>query len=142
MKNNHSENGLSMIEAMISLVIFALGSLGILAIYMNTFSLASDNQNLTSGYQIAQSAMATLRANGAIANQFNGATISDTQASSATLSPVSAAMSEYGMPPNAIVHLSVVPLNGADTCPCSATVSVSWGITHTKTYSTQSIVGY
>ena len=135
-----TENGLTLIEAMVALAVFAIGSLGILSIYLGTFSSAQQNQDLTSGYEIAQSAMGILRANGANALSLNGATATPTQVSSSLLSPVSQVMSAYGMPAQTQVSLSVNSLNGNGQCPCSAAVTVSWAGGHV--YSTQSIVGY
>ncbi|MEY2342044.1 prepilin-type N-terminal cleavage/methylation domain-containing protein [Acidithiobacillus sp. IBUN Pt1247-S3] len=138
MKNR--EKGLTLIEAMVALAVFAIGSLGILSIYLGTFSSAQQNQNLTSGYEIAQSAMGVLRANGANALSLNGASITQSSASNTLLDPVSQAMSAYGMPTQSQVSLTLSSLNGNGLCPCSATVSVSWA--GGNQYSTQSIVGY
>ena len=137
---NHREQGLTLIEAMVALAVFAIGSLGILSIYLETFSSAQQNQDLTSGYEIAQSAMGVLRANGANALKLNGATITPSQASNSLLSPVSQVMSAYGMPENSKVTLAVSALDGGGQCPCTATVSVGWGAG--RQYSTQSVVGY
>jgi len=134
------EAGLTLIEAMVALAIFAIGSLGILSLFLGSFAMSDQNQNLTSGYEIAQSAVGVLRANGANALNLSGATVSATQASNTLLDPVSQVMSAYGMPPQAQVSLTVTPLNGASQCPCSATVSVSWS--NVQSYSTQTVVGY
>ncbi len=134
------QTGLTLIEAMAALAIFAIGSLGILSLFLGSFSMSAQNQNLTSGYEIAQSAVGVLRANGAQALTLDGATVSATQASNSLLKPVSQVMSAYGMPPKAQVTFAVTPLNGTTTCPCSATVSVTWG--NGQTYTTQTIVGY
>ncbi len=67
------EQGLTLIETMIALAIFAIGSLGILAILMTGFSTSAEGNNLTGGYQIAQNALGLIRANGSNALQFNGA---------------------------------------------------------------------
>lgn len=135
------ENGLTLIEAMIALVIFAIGSMGILGIYLSSFAMAAQNQNLTAGYQIAQSAIGVLRSNAAMALTFNGATARAGHASNTRLDPVSQYLSAYGMPPKSQVSLGVTSLNNNGQCPCSATVSVSWG--HgAQTYVTQTIVGY
>lgn len=136
----NTEAGLTLIEAMVSLAIFAIGALGILSIYLSSFSLTAQNQNLTSGYEIAQSAVGVLRANGATAMNLDGATATATSASSPLLSPVYQVMSAYAMPPQSLVSLTVTPLNGAAQCPCVATVSVSWG--NGQGYSTQTVVGY
>ncbi|WP_241792358.1 type IV pilus modification PilV family protein, partial [Acidithiobacillus thiooxidans] len=72
------EQGLTLIETMIALAIFAIGSLGILAILMTGFSTSAEGNNLTGGYQIAQNALGLIRANGSNALQFNGAAISPT----------------------------------------------------------------
>lgn len=136
-----TQAGLTLIEAMAALVIFAIGSLGILSLFFSSFAMTNQNQNLTSGYEIAQSAMGVLRANGAQALSLNKATVSASQASKTLLNPVSAVMSAYGMPPKSQVSLTVTSLNNNDRCPCTATVSVSWG-GGAQTYTTQSIVGY
>jgi prepilin-type N-terminal cleavage/methylation domain len=136
-----TQAGLTLIEAMAALAIFAIGSLGILSIFLSSFAMTNQNQNLTSGYEIAQSAMGVLRANGAQALSLNGATVSASQASNALLDPVSAVMSAYGMPPQSQVSLALTSLNNNGLCPCTATVSVSWG-GGAQTYTTQSIVGY
>lgn len=136
-----AQAGLTLIEAMVALAIFAIGSLGILSLFLGSFALSDQNQNLTSGYEIAQSAVGVLRANGGNALSLNGATVNATQAISPLLSPVSQVMSAYGMPPQTQVSLTVTPLNGASQCPCSATVSVSWG-NNSQSYSTQTVVGY
>jgi len=139
---DYFQAGLTLIEAMAALAIFAIGSLGILSIFLSSFAMTNENQNLTSGYEIAQSAMGVLRANGAQALSLDGATVSASQASNNTLlSPVSAVMSAYGMPPQSQVSLTVTSLNNNGLCPCTATVSVSWG-GGAQTYTTQSIVGY
>lgn len=137
------QSGLTLIEAMVALAIFAIGSLGILSLFLGSFSMSAQNQNLTSGYEIAQSAVGVLRANGANALSYNGITVSATNPPSSTsaLYPVAQVMSAYGMPPNAKVAFTVSSLNnGTTTCPCSATVSVTWG--NGQTYTTQTIVGY
>jgi prepilin-type N-terminal cleavage/methylation domain len=72
------EQGLTLIETMIALAIFAIGSLGILAILMTGFSTSAEGNNLTGGYQIAQNAVGLIRANGSNALQFNGAAVSNT----------------------------------------------------------------
>lgn len=133
--------GLTLIEAMAALAIFAIGSLGILSIFLSSFAMTNQNQNLTSGYEIAQSAMGVLRANGAQALKLNNTSVSASPATSLLLSPVSAVMSAYGMPPQSKVNLAVTSLNNNGLCPCTATVSVSWG-GGAQTYTTQSIVGY
>ena len=135
-----SEAGLTLIEAMAALAIFAIGSLGILSLFLGSFAMSAQNQNLTSGYEIAQSAVGVLRANGAQAMSLSGATVSANQASNSLLDPVSQVMSAYGMPPQSQVSLTVAPLNSAAQCPCSATVSVSWG--NGQSYTTQTVVGY
>ena len=135
------QTGLTLIEAMVALAIFAIGSLGILSILLSSFSMSAQNQNLTSGFEIAQSATGVLRANGAQALTLNGATISASQASNSLLNPVSQVMSAYGMPPQGQVTLSVISLDNNGLCPCTATVSVSWG-NGAQTYTTQTIVGY
>jgi type IV pilus assembly protein PilV len=135
-----TQAGLTLIEAMAALAIFAIGSLGILSIFLSSFAMTNQNQNLTSGYEIAQSAMGVLRANGAQALSLDGATASASQASNSLLNPVSAVMSAYGMPPQSKVALAVTSLNGNGLCPCTATVTVTWG--GAQTYTTQSIVGY
>jgi type IV pilus assembly protein PilV len=135
-----TQAGLTLIEAMAALAIFAIGSLGILSIFLSSFAMTNQNQNLTSGYEIAQSAMGVLRANGAQALSLNGATVSASQPSNTLLDPVSTVMSAYGMPPQSLVTLAVASLNG-NGCPCTATVSVTWG-GGAQTYTTQSIVGY
>ena len=135
-----AESGFTLIEAMVALVIFAIGSLGILSLLLNSFAMSAQNRNLTSGYEIVQSAVGVLRANGAQAMSLNGATVNANQAGNALLDPVSQAMSAYGMPPQSQVSLTVTPLNGAAQCPCSATVSVSWG--NGQSYATQTMVGY
>ena len=140
-ESEHRETGLTLIEAMVALAVFAIGSLGILSIYLSTFSTAAQNQNLTSGYQIAQSAVAVLRANGSNALSLNGSIVTATPPSSALLLPVSQSMSAYGMPPSSQVELTVSSLNGNGLCPCSATVSVSWEGGQ-NVYSTQTVVGY
>ncbi|MBU2761224.1 type IV pilus modification PilV family protein [Acidithiobacillus sulfurivorans] len=136
-----TQAGLTLIEAMAALAIFAIGSLGILSIFLSSFAMTNQNQNLTSGYEIAQSAMGVLRANGAQALSLNGATVNASQNSNNTtlLNPVSAVMSAYGMPAQSQVTLAVTSLNG-NGCPCTATVTVTWG--GAQTYTTQSIVGY
>ena len=134
-----AESGLTLIEAMVALVIFAIGSLGILSLFLGNFAMSAQNQNLTSGYEIAQSAIGVLRANGAQAMSLNGATVNANQAGNSLLDPVSQAMSAYGMPPQGQVSLTVTPLNGAGQCPCSAAVSVIWG--NGQSYATQTTVG-
>ncbi|MGK9452737.1 type IV pilus modification PilV family protein [Acidithiobacillus caldus] len=134
------ESGLTLIEAMVALAVFAIGSLGILSIYLGMFSSAQQNQDLTSAYEIAQSAMGVLRANGANALNLNGATITPSNASNSILDPVSQVMSAYGMPAHSQVSLTLSSLDSNGQCPCSATVSVRWA--RDNQYSTQSIVGY
>ncbi|MBU2860202.1 prepilin-type N-terminal cleavage/methylation domain-containing protein [Acidithiobacillus ferrooxidans] len=136
-----TQAGLTLIEAMAALAIFAIGSLGILSIFLSSFAMTNQNQNLTSGYEIAQSAMGVLRANGAQALTLDGATVSANQASNSLLNPVSTVMSAYGMPAQSLVTLGVTSLDNNGLCPCTATVSVSWG-GGAQTYTTQSIVGY
>ncbi|MBU2753792.1 prepilin-type N-terminal cleavage/methylation domain-containing protein [Acidithiobacillus sp. CV18-2] len=135
------QQGLTLIEAMVALAIFAIGSLGIIGLFLNSFSMSAQNQNLTSGFEIAQSAVGVLRANGANALNLNGATASASSASNSLLAPVSSVMSAYGMPPQASVTIIVATtITGANLCPCNATVTVSWG--NGASYQTQTIVGY
>jgi type IV pilus assembly protein PilV len=136
-----SERGFSLIEAMVALAIFAIGSLGILSLFLGSFSSSAENQNLTSGYEIAQSAIGVLRANGSNALAMNGATVTPSGASNVALAPVASVMSAYGMAPQAQVSLTVSSLLGSQQCPCSATVSVSWG-GGAQTYQSQTVVGY
>ncbi len=139
--NPVSERGFSLIEAMVALAIFAIGSLGILSLFLGSFSSSAQNQNLTSGFEIAQSAIGVLRADGSNALAMNGAVVTPSGASNAALAPVASVMSAYGMPPQAQVSLAVSSLLGTQQCPCSATVSVTWG-QGAQTYQSQTIVGY
>ncbi len=140
MSSAQRQQGLTLIEAMVALVIFAIGSLGIIGLFLNSFSMSAQNQNLTSGFEIAQSAVGVLRANGANALNLNGATASATSASNSLLAPVSSVMSAYGMPLQATVSITASAMSGASQCPCNASVIVSWG--NGASYQTQTIVGY
>ncbi|WP_308389907.1 prepilin-type N-terminal cleavage/methylation domain-containing protein [Acidithiobacillus sp. AMEEHan] len=131
--------GLTLIEAMVALAIFAIGSLGIIGLFLNSFSMSAQNQNLTSGFEIAQSAVGVLRANGSDALNLNGDTVT-ASTTSPLLAPIASVMSAYGMPPQATVTFAVTPMSGASQCPCNATVTVSWG--NGASYQTQTIVGY
>ncbi|MCE5394167.1 MAG: prepilin-type N-terminal cleavage/methylation domain-containing protein [Acidithiobacillus sp.] len=135
------QSGLTLIEAMVALAVFAIGALGILSLFLGSFSLSAQSQNLTSGYEIAQSAVAVLRANGSNALSLDGTIVTASQAGNSLLTPVSQMMSAYGMPSNTQVALGVSSLNGNGLCPCSATVSVSWN-GGAQSYTTQTIVGY
>ncbi|MEB8490777.1 type IV pilus modification PilV family protein, partial [Acidithiobacillus ferriphilus] len=73
-----SEQGFTLIETMIALAIFAIGSMGILAILMTGFSTTAEGNNLTGGYEMAQNAIGMIRANGSNALQFDGAAVSKT----------------------------------------------------------------
>ncbi len=134
------QQGLTLIEAMVALAIFAIGSLGIIGLFLNSFSMSAQSQNLTSGFEIAQSAVGVLRANGANALSLDGATATASSASNSLLDPVSTAMSAYGMPPQASVTIAATAMSGASQCPCNATVTVNWG--NGASYQTQTIVGY
>jgi len=136
-----SESGFSLIEAMVALAIFAIGSLGILSLFLGSFGSSAQNRNLTAGFEIAQSAVGALRADGSNALSMNGATVTPSGASTTTLAPVAAMMSAYGMPPQSQVSVTVSSLQGTQQCPCSATVTVAWG-QGAQSYQTQTIVGY
>ena len=150
------EQGFTLIETMIALAIFAIGSLGILAILMTGFSTSAEGTNLTGGYQIAQNAVGLIRANGSNALQFNGAAVSKTgnvTVPSSANTIVTQAIYTWknmlypqGLPPalpSASGSITVVSQQGNGMCPCAATVSVSWKLNGTpETYSVQTIVGY
>jgi type IV pilus assembly protein PilV len=150
------EQGFTLIETMIALAIFAIGSLGILTILMNGFSINAEGNNLTGGYQIAQNAIGMIRANGSNALQFNGAAVSNTGTVTVPGSAntvVAQAISTWknmlyppGLPsafPSASGSITVLSQQGNGICPCTATVSVSWKLNGTpETYSVQTIVGY
>ncbi len=136
------QQGLSLIEAMVALAVFAVGALGILGLFLGSFSMSAQNQNLTSGFEIAQSAVGVLRANSNNAVSLNGATVTPAQASNPLLNPVSQVMSAYGMPPQAAVSFAVSSLNNNGSCPCSATVRVTWNNGLQQSYQTQTLVGY
>ncbi|MHB8115336.1 MAG: prepilin-type N-terminal cleavage/methylation domain-containing protein [Acidithiobacillus ferrivorans] len=146
------EQGFTLIETMIALAIFAIGSLGILTILMNGFSINAEGNNLTGGYQIAQNAIGMIRANGSNALLFNGAAISNTGTVTAN-TVVAQAISTWknmlyppGLPsalPSASGNIMVISQQGNGMCPCTATVSISWLLNGTpETYSVQTIVGY
>ncbi|MGR2929505.1 type IV pilus modification PilV family protein [Acidithiobacillus ferriphilus] len=151
------EQGFTLIETMIALAIFAIGSLGILAILMNGFNINAEGNNLTGGYQIAQNALGLIRANGSNALQFNGAAISNTgtvtvpgSANTVVAQAISSTWKNMlyppGLPsalPSASGKIMVISQQGNGMCPCAAIVSISWllnGIP--ETYSVQTIVGY
>ncbi|MCL4525750.1 MAG: prepilin-type N-terminal cleavage/methylation domain-containing protein [Gammaproteobacteria bacterium] len=150
------EQGFTLIETMIAMAIFAIGSLGILAILMNGFSINAEGNNLTGGYQIAQNAIGLIRANGSNALQFNGAAVSNSGTVTVPGSAntvVAQAISTWknmlyppGLPPalpSASSSITVLSLQGNGMCPCTATVSISWLLNGTpETYSVQTIVGY
>ena len=150
------EQGFTLIETMIALAIFAIGSLGILAILMNGFSINAEGNDLTGGYQIAQNTIGLIRANGSNALQFNGAAVSNSGTVTVPGSAntvVAQAISTWknmlyppGLPPalpSASGSITVLSLQGNGMCPCTATVSISWLLNGTpETYSVQTIVGY
>jgi type IV pilus assembly protein PilV len=148
------EQGFTLIETMIALAIFAIGSLGILTILMNGFSINAEGNNLTGGYQIAQNAIGMIRANGSNALQFNGAAVSNTGiVTGGGGGMVAQAISTWknmlyppGLPsalPSASGKIMVLSQQGNGMCPCTATVSISWLLNGTpETYSVQTIVGY
>lgn len=151
------EQGFTLIETMIALAIFAIGSLGILTILMNGFSINAEGNNLTGGYQIAQNAIGMIRANGSNALQFNGAAISNTgiptvpgSANTVVAQAISPTWKNMlyppGLPsalPSASGKIMVISQQGNGMCPCTATVSISWLLNGTpETYSVQTIVGY
>jgi len=150
------EQGFTLIETMIALAIFAIGSLGILAILMTGFSTSAEGNNLTGGYQIAQNAVGMIRANGSNALQFNGAAVSATgnlTAPGSANTIVKQAINTWknmmyppGLPPtlpSASGSITVLSQQGNGMCPCATTVSVSWKLNGTpETYSVQTIVGY
>jgi len=150
------EQGFTLIETMIALAIFAIGSLGILAILMTGFSTSAEGNNLTGGYQIAQNAVGLIRANGSNALQFNGAAVSNTgtiTVPSSANTVVAQAISTWrnmlyppGLPPalpSASGSITVLSQQGNGMCPCAATISVFWKLNGTpETYSVQTIVGY
>ena len=152
-----SEQGFTLIETMIALAIFAIGSMGILAILMTGFSTTAEGNNLTGGYEMAQNAIGMIRANGSNALQFNGAAISNTgtvtvpgSANTVVAQAISSTWKNMlyppGLPsalPSASGKIMVISQQGNGMCPCAATVSISWllnGIP--ETYSVQTIVGY
>ncbi len=151
------EQGFTLIETMIALAIFAIGSMGILAILTNGFGTTAESNNLTGGYEMAQNAIGMIRANGGNALQFNGAVVSKTGSvtmpGSANTVVVQAINSWKNMLhpaalppllPAASGQIAIVPLQGSGMCPCAATISVGWlssnGIP--ETYTVQTIVGY
>lgn len=137
-----SQEGASLIEAMLALLVFSIGALGILGLFLGSFSSTAENQNLTSGYEIAQSVIGYLRANSSAVPGLNGATITESSASNATLAPVSSVMSGYGMPPQASVTLTTSSLANNGQCPCSVGVQVQWNDGVQQNYQTQTVVGY
>ena len=150
------EQGFTLIETMIALAIFAIGSLGILAILMTGFSTSAEGNNLTGGYQIAQNAVGLIRANGSNALQFNGAAVSNTGTITVPGSAntvVAQAISSWrnmlyppGLPPafpSASGSITVLSQQGNGMCPCTATISVGWQSNGTsEAYTVQTIVGY
>ena len=145
------ETGFTLIETMMALAIFAIGSLGILAILMSGFGIAAQGNNTTGGFEVAQAAIGLIRANGSNALEFDGASVdqggSVSSSGNGANTVVANAVSTWanllkGLPQGS-GQITVSTLSGASLCPCSATVSVAWrqnGIL--EHYSVQSIVGY
>ncbi|MBU2831185.1 prepilin-type N-terminal cleavage/methylation domain-containing protein [Acidithiobacillus ferriphilus] len=151
-----SEQGFTLIETMIALAIFAIGSMGILAILMTGFSTTAEGNNLTGGYEMAQNAIGMIRANGSNALQFDGAAVSKTGSvtipGSANTVVAQAIVSWKNMLhpaalppalPSANGNIAVISLQGGGMCPCTATISVGWLSNGTpEAYTVQTIVGY
>jgi type IV pilus assembly protein PilV len=151
-----SEQGFTLIETMIALAIFAIGSMGILAILMTGFSTTAEGNNLTGGYEMAQNAIGMIRANGSNALQFDGAAVSKTGSvtipGSANTVVAQAIVSWKNMLhpaalppalPSANGNIAVISLQGSGMCPCTATISVGWLSNGTpEAYTVQTIVGY
>ncbi len=141
---------------MIALAIFAIGSMGILAILMTGFSTTAEGNNLTGGYEMAQNAIGMIRANGSNALQFDGAAVSKTGSvtvpGSANTVVAQAIVSWKNMLhpaalppalPSANGNIAVISLQGGGMCPCTATISVGWLSNGTpEAYTVQTIVGY
>jgi len=137
------QEGASLIEAMLALLVFTIGALGILGLFLGSFSSTAENQNLTSGYEIAQSVIGYLRANSSAVPGLKDVTITQSSAAtSSTLSPVLSVMSGYGMPPQASVTLTTSSLANNGQCPCSVGVQVQWNNGLQQNYQTQTVVGY
>jgi type IV pilus assembly protein PilV len=134
-----SQEGASLIEAMLALLVFTIGALGILGLFLGSFSSTAENQNLTSGYEIAQSVIGYLRANSSAVPNMNGVTITP---SSTNYPQVASVMSGYGMPPQASVTLTTSSLANNGQCPCSVGVQVQWNDGGQQNYQTQTVVGY
>ena len=141
---------------MIALAIFAIGSMGILAILMTGFSTTAEGNNLTGGYEMAQNAIGMIRANGSNALQFDGAAVSKTGSVTipGSANPVVAQaivswknmLHPAALPPalpSANGNIAVISLQGGGMCPCTATISVGWLSNGTpEAYTVQTIVGY
>lgn len=143
----HAETGFTLIEVMVALAIFAIGSLGVAYMLMSGFDTTAESTDLTSGYEVAQSAIGLIRANGANAIQFNGAAVTGSSVASNATGAVASAISTWagvvGGLPSGQGDITVSSLQNNGQCPCSATISVYWQQTgQNKNYAVQTIVGY
>ncbi len=141
------ELGLTLIEALISMTIFAIGSLGILALVMGSFSAGTQSQNMTTAYQAAQTTFAYLRSAENNIVDFNGFSYSNTANNYSSIAIVaedeSNIVDSLSNLPGGTESITVSSLLGNGTCPCAATVSVGWGSANDPVYyQAQTIVGY
>ena len=142
--------GFTLIENMVALAIFAIGVLAIAYLLMDSMGLARNSRGLTGATIAAEDMAGMIRADDAHALAYNGISTPGAAGSGGAGSmealnvahweqilaqlPGSAAASPAG-------QVQVAPaIANTVTCPCQATISVSWG--HNDHYVLQTMVGY
>lgn len=142
-----SRSGFTLLEVMIALAIFAIGSLGVAYMLVSGFDTSADSTDLTGGYEVAQSALGLMRASGGNVLQFNGLNTSSNNIPAGATGMVASAISTWSSMvaalPSGYGTISVQSLQGNSLCPCAGLVSVFWQVNgQQEEYTVQSILGY
>lgn len=126
------EAGISLIEVLISMTIFAIFTLGIVYIFLGSASRVTEDSQISDLQMAGSSVLSLLVAsqspqnwNGAVfnANGASGVPAGESTLDAGTLDDV---QKELASASNAAeINLSVVPDNGV-TCPCSVSERYSW----------------
>lgn len=142
----HRLGGFTLIENLVALAIFMVGIMAVTYLLADSVTLAKTGQGQTAAYLAAQEVIGMLRASGANALSYNGVTVSSVNPPSSDGATVfQSNLSTWwqallhlpgaaGPPtiaatgkPRVAGALQVLATNGNGQCPCSATITESWG---------------
>lgn len=123
------ESGMSLIEVMLSLLIFVIMGLGVAFILQSDGAITINNEHKMYAMDIANSVLSDIRANSSVSRNYSGVSVSAAGVSGASSSMVTSSLSDSVVMmkylPGGLIRISVTPMSGG-TCPCAGTISTSW----------------